>query len=64
MEIRDLESLTRIIKEIEAQWYTVNSIISEKKYSSHPTLEITVVFSRKRDVTENDNAQYFDTKPN
>jgi hypothetical protein len=64
MEIKDMESLTQITREIEAQGYTVNSVEGEKKYSGHPTLEIALVFSRKRDVTENDNAQYFDTKPN
>jgi hypothetical protein len=48
MEIRDLESLTQITKEIEAQGYTVRSVYSEELYLGSPTLEIKLLLSRKR----------------
>jgi len=51
MEISDLQALIHITNEIETQGYTVRSIESEEKYTGSPTLEIKVLFSRKRKDT-------------
>jgi hypothetical protein len=54
MEIKDLESLMHITKEIEAQGYAVRSVYSEELLPGTPTLEIKLVLSRRRTAPAGD----------
>jgi hypothetical protein len=58
MEVKDLEALIQITKEIETQGYNLLSVDSQVKCIGSPTLEITILFSRKRPVPECGKPQY------